>query len=79
MYLAPLEQLKPVIKDKESRYIDINIIASSLLNTMIWTLLGILTNNYIVITPNATGFTLSMLMLVVYFWAKNQNPLLIPK
>lgn len=73
-FAAPLEQLGPVMIEKESRYIDINIIGASLCCAGVWLGFGIASSNLYILIPNAAGVLLCILQITMYFWARSYIP-----
>lgn len=73
-FAAPLEQLGPVMVEKESRYIDMNIICASLCCAGVWLGFGIASSNLYILIPNAAGVALCVLQITMYFWARSYIP-----
>lgn len=73
-FAAPLEQLGPVVIEKESRYIDMNIIGASLCCAGVWLGFGIASSNLYILVPNAAGVCLCLLQITMYFWARSYIP-----
>lgn len=73
-YLAPLEQMKPVLKSKDARFIDATTTAIGLLNSGLWGWYGILLGDLPMIIPNIIGIALGSLQLLLVAWANNKVP-----
>lgn len=73
-YLAPLEQMKPVLKSKDARFIDATTTAIGLLNSGLWGWYGILLGDLPMIIPNILGIALGSLQLLLVAWANNKVP-----
>ncbi|CAG9324321.1 unnamed protein product [Blepharisma stoltei] len=73
-YIAPIEQIKPALLNKDHKYIDIFIIPALICNATVWGNYGILVNDWFIIIPNLLGLLFSLFQILVYAWAKGYLP-----
>jgi len=73
-FAAPLEQVKPLLAEKDPRYLDMNVVGACFGCSFVWGVYGILTRNIFVITPNIAGFVICLLLTLMNAWARNWLP-----
>ena len=71
---APMEQIPSVLKTKQARFIDINIVSMALLNACCWFTFGCLVDDIYIITPNMFGIASNSILIGIRSWAQGQLP-----
>lgn len=71
-YVAPLEQIKPILKSKDPKFIDGTTTAVGLLNSILWGWYGLILGDIPMIIPNLIGMTLGCLQLILVGWANEK-------
>jgi hypothetical protein len=66
MYSAPMTVIAQVLRDKSVENMPFFLSASALVNSMVWTVYGILAEDTFVIIPNALGVCVCLIQLLVY-------------
>lgn len=67
MVVAPLEQLKHVFREKDSKYIDMYIMSIALPCSFCWMMFGVCQNMWPMIIPNLIGTLSCSAMITMYF------------
>jgi len=67
MVVAPLEQLKHVFREKDSKYIDMYIMSIALPCSFCWMMFGVCRNMWPMIIPNLIGTLSCTAMITMYF------------
>lgn len=71
-YVAPLEQIKPVLKSKDPKFIDVTTTIVGLLNCILWAWYGLILGDLPMIIPNLLGIVLGSLQLLLVGWASGK-------
>jgi hypothetical protein len=74
VYVATLEKLLPVFREKNERYIDLNVLCMSTLNSGVWLSFAMIYGDIYLLIPNVIGITASVLNGVIYLWASGILP-----
>ncbi|KAG2694735.1 hypothetical protein I3760_08G159000 [Carya illinoinensis] len=73
MYAAPLSAMRTVIKTKSVEYMPFFLSFFLFLNAGIWTTYAVLVKDYFIGVPNATGFVLGSVQLILYAIYNNKS------
>ncbi|CAG9333979.1 unnamed protein product [Blepharisma stoltei] len=73
-YMAPIEQIKPALLNKDPKYIDIFLIPALMSNAAVWGVYGFLVDDWFIIIPNLMGLLFSLFQILVYVWAQGFLP-----
>lgn len=72
--VAPIEFIMLVLKEKNPKRIDFNILMASTLTSLIWTAFGWITNDIFVLIPNVFGLYMALVQVTVFLWANGTLP-----
>ena len=70
---APMEKIPSVLRTKEARFIDINIVALSGCNTLLNFAFGCLIGDIYLIIANGLGFISNVILISIRKWANAQQ------
>lgn len=73
-YMAPIEQIKPALTNKDHKYIDAYIIPALVCNAFVWGIYGILVDDWFIVIPNILGLGFSLFQLSILAWTKGYLP-----
>jgi hypothetical protein len=74
LYLSNLEKLKPTLFEKNSKYLDFNVLLACFCNALCWTTFAYIRHDVYVAIPNVVGIFSNLALILVYLWAEGQIP-----
>ena len=69
-YFSTLGQIPTVIRERDSRYINLPIVAVSIVNAVIWTAYAVLKRDIPLFMTNFLAFAFMSVNMTFYLWAK---------
>ena len=69
--VSPLEMLGVVLKEKNGRYIDLNMLGAGLLCNGAWAAYGYLSEDVFILVPNFLGILIGLLQIFLFAWTKD--------
>ena len=70
--LSSIEKMREALHEKNSDFLNLPVILSSMLGNLIWLNYGLVLKDFYVVFPNALGFVLYFCNLIIYLWTTDR-------